>query len=103
MGNELEVVDEGIVFNGQRFVLNAFKTVLGVTAPIGLSVKSVDLESGFLKVVLVHPITGKDIPIVFKDQIKAEKLMSMLEDGKNFTYKVLDQEGEEKEIGFTSN
>ena len=103
MGNELKVVDEGISFNGQKFDLNTFKTVLGVTAPIGLSVKSVDLASGFLKVVLVQTITGKDIPIVFKDKIKVEKLMSLLADGKDFTYKFLDQDGEEKQIGFTSN
>jgi hypothetical protein len=103
MGNELEVVDEGIIFNGQRFDLNTFKTVLGVTAPIGLSVKSVDLEEGFLKVILEHPITGEDIPIVFKDQMKAANLMSMLQAGENFIYKVSDQEGEEKQIGFTSN
>ena len=101
LGNKINVKDGALVFNDKTFKLNGFKSVLGYDTPIGVDVISVSMDSNFLKIVLKHPITGKDIPIVMEDENKRDKLISLLKGGKDFVFKTIDKKGEEKKLGFS--
>ena len=101
LGNKIDVKDGALIFNDKLFKLNGFKSVFGVEAPIGVDVASVSMDGNFLKIILKHPLTGDDIPIVMKDESKRDKLISLLNGGKDFVYKTVDASGKEKKLGFS--